>query len=210
MRRMRHELDYLRHTQNDIYDFDRIVGTSEPLKRVLGVVRKVAKSNTTVLIRGETGTGKELIAGAHPSQLAARVAELRQGELRGAARDAARIGVVRTREGRVHGRRSAAHRPLRAGRRRQPVPGRSRRHERGDSGQDPARPAGARVRAARRHAHAEGGRAADRRDQPRSVVDGGVGRVPRRPVLPAERRLGRDAAAARAQGRHHRRWRCSS
>src|SRR6187455_703310 len=56
MRRMRHELDYLRHTQNDIYDFDRIVGTSDPLKRVLGVVRKVAKSNTTVLIRGETGT----------------------------------------------------------------------------------------------------------------------------------------------------------
>src|SRR3989338_236616 len=36
MRRMRHELDYLRHTQNDIYDFDRIVGTSDPLKRVLG------------------------------------------------------------------------------------------------------------------------------------------------------------------------------
>jgi transcriptional regulator with GAF, ATPase, and Fis domain len=31
---------------------------------VLGVVKKVAKSNTTVLIRGETGTGKELIAGA--------------------------------------------------------------------------------------------------------------------------------------------------
>jgi Nif-specific regulatory protein len=74
MRRMRHELDYLRHTQNDIYDFDRIVGTSEPLKRVLGIVRKVAKSNTTVLIRGETGTGKELIAGAihHNSHRATR------------------------------------------------------------------------------------------------------------------------------------------
>ena len=74
MRRMRHELDYLRHTQNDIYDFDRIVGTSDPLKRVLGVVRKVAKSNTTVLIRGETGTGKELIAGAihHNSHRATR------------------------------------------------------------------------------------------------------------------------------------------
>ena len=74
MRRMRHELDYLRHTQNDIYDFDRIVGTSDPLKRVLGVVRKVAKSNTTVLIRGETGTGKELIAGAihHNSHRAGR------------------------------------------------------------------------------------------------------------------------------------------
>ena len=64
MRRMRHELDYLRHTQNDIYDFDRIIGSSASLQRVLGVVRKVAKSTTTVLIRGETGTGKELIAGA--------------------------------------------------------------------------------------------------------------------------------------------------
>src|SRR6188472_3784107 len=74
MRRMRHELDYLRHTQNDIYDFDRIVGNSGALQRVLGVVRKVAKSNTTVLIRGETGTGKELIAGAihHNSLRAAR------------------------------------------------------------------------------------------------------------------------------------------
>src|SRR6187455_3411363 len=74
MRRMRHELDYLRHTQNDIYDFDRIVGASPALQRVLGVVRKVAKSNTTVLIRGETGTGKELIAGAihHNSLRAAR------------------------------------------------------------------------------------------------------------------------------------------
>jgi Nif-specific regulatory protein len=74
LRRMRHELDYLRHTQNDIYDFDRIIGNSPALQRVLGVVRKVAKSNTTVLIRGETGTGKELIAGAihHNSLRAAR------------------------------------------------------------------------------------------------------------------------------------------
>ena len=41
---------------------------------MLGVVKKVAKSNSTVLIRGETGTGKELIAGAihHNSLRAAR------------------------------------------------------------------------------------------------------------------------------------------
>jgi DNA-binding NtrC family response regulator len=63
-RRLRHEIEYLRHTQQDIYDFDRIVGASGALQSVLGVVKKVAKSNTTVLIRGETGTGKELIAGA--------------------------------------------------------------------------------------------------------------------------------------------------
>jgi DNA-binding NtrC family response regulator len=63
-RRLRHQIDYLRHTQQDIYEFDRIVGASGALQQVLDIVRKVAKSNTTVLIRGETGTGKELIAGA--------------------------------------------------------------------------------------------------------------------------------------------------
>ena len=63
-RRLRHEIDYLRHTQSDIYDFDRIIGASGALQRVLDVVKKVARSNTTILIRGETGTGKELIAGA--------------------------------------------------------------------------------------------------------------------------------------------------
>jgi Nif-specific regulatory protein len=64
MKRLKHEIEYLRHTQQDIYEFDRIVGSSASLQRVLDIVRKVAKSNTTVLIRGETGTGKELIAGA--------------------------------------------------------------------------------------------------------------------------------------------------
>jgi transcriptional regulator with GAF, ATPase, and Fis domain len=73
-RRLRHEIDYLRHTQNDIYDFDRIIGASGALHRVLDVVRKVARSNATILIRGETGTGKELVAGAihHNSPRAAR------------------------------------------------------------------------------------------------------------------------------------------
>ena len=64
VRRLKHEIDYLRHTQPDIYDFDRIVGASGALQRVLDIVRKVAKTNTTVLIRGGTGTGKELIDGA--------------------------------------------------------------------------------------------------------------------------------------------------
>jgi DNA-binding NtrC family response regulator len=74
MRRMQNQIDYLRHAQGDIYDFDRIIGSSGALEKVLGVVRKVAKSNTTVLVRGETGTGKELIAGAvhHNSHRAAR------------------------------------------------------------------------------------------------------------------------------------------
>ena len=73
-RRLKHEIDYLRHTQPNIYDFDRIVGASGALQRVLNIVKKVSQSNTTVMIRGETGTGKELIAGAihHNSPRAGR------------------------------------------------------------------------------------------------------------------------------------------
>jgi DNA-binding NtrC family response regulator len=74
LKRLRHELEYLRHEQQESYDFERIIGGSAALNKVLTVVRKVAKSNSTVLIRGETGTGKELIAGAihHNSLRAAR------------------------------------------------------------------------------------------------------------------------------------------
>src|SRR5438309_1474349 len=74
LKRLKNELEYLRGTQQDIYEFDKIVGSSAALQRVLDIVKKVAKSNTTVLIRGETGTGKELIAGAthHNSLRSAR------------------------------------------------------------------------------------------------------------------------------------------
>jgi PAS domain S-box-containing protein len=44
--------------------FDEIVGTSNPLKVVLSRIAKVAPTDSTVLITGETGTGKELIARA--------------------------------------------------------------------------------------------------------------------------------------------------
>ena len=44
--------------------FEEIVGASPALQAVLARVSKVAKSDTTVLITGETGTGKELIARA--------------------------------------------------------------------------------------------------------------------------------------------------
>jgi len=44
--------------------FEEIVGSSEPLRRVLSQVAKVAPTDSTVLILGETGTGKELIARA--------------------------------------------------------------------------------------------------------------------------------------------------
>jgi formate hydrogenlyase transcriptional activator len=45
-------------------DLTTIIGTSAALRRVLGMVRLVAPTDSTVLINGETGTGKELIAEA--------------------------------------------------------------------------------------------------------------------------------------------------
>src|SRR3989475_9549704 len=44
--------------------FEEIVGSSEGLRQVLAEVAKVAPTDSTVLIFGETGTGKELIARA--------------------------------------------------------------------------------------------------------------------------------------------------
>src|SRR5262249_30803896 len=44
--------------------FEEIVGSSEALRKVLLQVEKVAPTDSTVLITGETGTGKELVARA--------------------------------------------------------------------------------------------------------------------------------------------------
>ncbi|HEY7555204.1 MAG TPA: sigma 54-interacting transcriptional regulator [Candidatus Binatia bacterium] len=56
------ETEYLRETISSLGGFDRLVGQSPALKTVLEDVAQVAVTDTTVLILGETGTGKELIA----------------------------------------------------------------------------------------------------------------------------------------------------
>ena len=55
---------YLQEEIKTEYNFEEIVGQSEPLKKALRNVEQVAASDSTVLIYGETGTGKELIARA--------------------------------------------------------------------------------------------------------------------------------------------------
>ncbi len=196
MKRLKNELEYLRGTQQDIYDFDRIVGSSTALQKVLDIVKKVAKSNTTVLDPRRNRNGQGADCRRHSPQLAEDVAELRQGELRGPAGKPARVGTLRPRERRLHRRGQAAHRPLRTGGRRHAVPRRDRRHEPEHAGENPARAAGTRVRAARRHSNAPRRRPAHRRDEPRSSRHGAGGSVPGRSVLSAQRRLDRNAAAS--------------
>ncbi|PMQ04630.1 Formate hydrogenlyase transcriptional activator [Dyella sp. AD56] len=62
--RLQHENVALREEIEKTSMFEEIVGTSRALADVLGRVSKVAASDSTVLITGETGTGKELVARA--------------------------------------------------------------------------------------------------------------------------------------------------
>jgi len=60
--RMRDENLALREEISRSSSYEEIVGSSVPLRRVLSQIGKVAPTDSTVLILGETGTGKELIA----------------------------------------------------------------------------------------------------------------------------------------------------
>ena len=62
--RLEHENVALREEIDKASMFEEIVGSSEKLRRVLAHVAKVAPTDSTVLITGETGTGKELVARA--------------------------------------------------------------------------------------------------------------------------------------------------
>lgn len=56
------ESEYLKEELKSLTEPEGIIGDSEPLRRVLEDVKRVAGTEATVLILGETGTGKELIA----------------------------------------------------------------------------------------------------------------------------------------------------
>jgi transcriptional regulator with GAF, ATPase, and Fis domain len=62
--RLAEENSYLQEELKTAHHFDEIIGTSRPLRAMLKLVEVVAPTETTVLLLGETGTGKELVARA--------------------------------------------------------------------------------------------------------------------------------------------------
>jgi len=63
-RRLKSENAYLRSQLEQRYRFEGIIGRSRPMRNLFQMLETVAATNSTVLITGETGTGKELVARA--------------------------------------------------------------------------------------------------------------------------------------------------
>jgi two-component system, NtrC family, response regulator AtoC len=58
------EIKHLRDQVRQFAHFDNIIATSAAMQQVMGMVRRIARSSSTVMIEGESGTGKEVIARA--------------------------------------------------------------------------------------------------------------------------------------------------
>src|ERR1700720_2426343 len=63
-RRLKSENAYLRAQLEERYRFEGIVGKSRPMKLLFQLLEMVAATNSTILMSGETGTGKEVVARA--------------------------------------------------------------------------------------------------------------------------------------------------
>jgi DNA-binding NtrC family response regulator len=63
-RRLKSENAYLRAQLEARYKFEDIIGKSRPMQKLFQLLETVAATNSTILITGETGTGKEVIARA--------------------------------------------------------------------------------------------------------------------------------------------------
>src|SRR5687768_5730356 len=63
-RHLRSENAYLRSQLEERYRFGGVRGRSQPMQKLFQLLQTVARSNSTILITGETGTGKEVVARA--------------------------------------------------------------------------------------------------------------------------------------------------
>src|SRR3990167_1517919 len=58
------EVEELKEALEEKYQFQHIIGVSEPMQKVFSLIKKAAQTNITICISGASGTGKELVARA--------------------------------------------------------------------------------------------------------------------------------------------------
>ena len=126
-RRLIDEVADLRCRLRKKYAYHNLLGRSPRMMDVFERVARVASSSCTVLVTGETGTGKELVAQAIHFSDVTRRGTLRGRQLRGLARAPAGERAVRPRARGVHRGRPPEERAVRAGRRGDALPRRDRR-----------------------------------------------------------------------------------
>jgi len=62
-RSLKNEIDYLRREQDVVYDYEQIVAVSGTMQAVIKTIKRLAGTDSTVLVTGETGTGKSFLSG---------------------------------------------------------------------------------------------------------------------------------------------------
>src|SRR6266478_5763266 len=186
-RRLVAAVERLSRALEEATGFDELVGESPVMRKVYGLLGRVAQSEASVLITGESGTGKELVARA-----------LHRRGLRCHPGDAARERALRTPARRVHRRVGGARGSLRAGERRNPVPRRNRRPADRPAAKVDARTSGARRPSRRRQGRSALRRAPHHRHEPGSACRGRRAPLPGGPLLPRGRHPDRAATPAGA------------
>ncbi len=156
---------YLRKELKNRYRFENIIGTSRKMQHVYNLINKVADTDSTVLIVGESGTGKELVARGLAFQQQPAASSVRGDQLQRAAGKFARVGIVRSQEGRVYRRGRGQARTVRGSESRHDFPRRSEFDGAAVADETAARFAGARSAARRRQQELAGQCARGRRDE---------------------------------------------
>ena len=60
---LKNEIDYLRREQDVVYDHNRIIAVSPPMQKVINAIKRLSQTDSTILVTGETGTGKSFLSG---------------------------------------------------------------------------------------------------------------------------------------------------
>ena len=101
----------------EVHRMDKLIGKSQPMRRVFSLIRAAAASDATVLIQGESGTGKELAAGAIHYNSERKNAPMVVVNLQRSLRIHIGERAFRPCQGRLHRRCGGPCRTVRAGRR---------------------------------------------------------------------------------------------